>query len=141
MATYKPVVFSPGNPVTAADLNILKDNIESVRTETKGLTSTITTANGQIKNVQNRIKAGQEAVKGIKKDTPLTKQFYFGTNFPDASPVFVVVSIFGEIKATEDIDISVTDSNASSFTVRVKSNLDRETLNFNYIAVAQVATS
>jgi len=142
MAKYTPVVFSPGNPVTAADLNILKDNIENVRAETQGLTSQITTATGTITTVQNRFKAGQNFIKDLIPSTPKTgTPIYYGTNFPVGSSVYVILSIFGEIKKDETINISVVDSNNSYFTVQAKSNLKRETLNFNWIAIAQVATS
>ena len=132
---FKPITFSPGNPITATDLNNLQSNIESVYKQSEGLVSTSKDLTGQIKKVANRIDARSINIKGLSKDKIVDKEFNFRTNF--TSTPFVVVSVGEDLKDKEDIDISAYALSPSTFKVMVKTNdSTRKDIDINYIAVS-----
>lgn len=137
---FKPKTFSPGNPITATDLNDLQSNIQSIYDDSQKLVNTSKTLTGQIQKVATRTSGQTEKVPGLAKDKIITKDIPFKGNFT-VTP-YVVASVGEVLKDKEYIDLSVYAISPSTCTVSVRTNdATRKELTINIIAVSTEAIS
>lgn len=141
--SYTPIpAFTPGNPITTTQLNQLRDNIQYVNTAANNLTGTIKDESGKIVRVSNRMAAGKYDIASLKANTSkTTESIPFPTNFPDDVTVYVTLTIVGALKEKEDVDLAIAEVTRSGFKIWARSNLDREKLTVNFIAIGQVPTT
>ena len=133
--SFKPKTFSPGNPITATDLNDLQANIQASYDLAKKTEQLSQTLDGTIKAIVNRIITGTVEVSGLEEN--VFKSADIETGSFKTKPV-VTVSLAQALQKGQSVALYVITESPVRSKVYARTNVkDLKSVKVNFIAVSQ----